>query len=708
MGIAGTKKLVRKLRSYSPRADTAVVEAAYEFAREAHHGQERASGDPYINHPLAVAEILADMRFDQASIVTALLHDVVEDTEATLADIRKTFSDEVAQLVDGVTKLTRIELQSGNRQAENFRKLVLAMSEDIRVLIVKLADRTHNMRTIDHIDEPEKRRRIADETLNVFAPLAERIGITHFQHELEDRAFAELNAPMRDTILQRIEDINARDKNTIGKIRRELLSVLKKEGIKAEVTGRQKTPYSIWRKMQLRNVETEELTDIMAFRVVVADEAECYRTLGIIHRNYKVVMGRFKDYISTPKPNRYQSIHTGVIGPLQKKVEVQIRTPEMHEVAERGVAAHWYYKDGLDKGRNTEMKDMKWLRDLVNILENAQSLDEFLEHTHMEMYADQVFCFTPKGTLIALPKESTAVDFAYAVHTDVGHRCTAAKINGRTRQLATMLRNGDQVEIVTTKGARPNPEWEGFVKTGRAKSMIRRFIRQEKQREFSRVGKALLVKTFRQHNRQFDEGQMLPVLAYFDVHSDEELYARVGESRVEPADVFNFCFPDAKPVKAAKRPAKNRKQPSLNIKGLTPGMAVHIGKCCHPLPGEKIVGIVTTGKGLTVHRIDCQNLEKFNTMPELWVEIEWEREQPNIVSARLDAVLANRPGSLASVTTQISQNQGNITNIQLLSRETEFFRFAIDVEVNHVRHMTEIIAALSANAAVESIERAKS
>ena len=708
MGTRGTKALARILRSYSPRVDMAVVEAAYEFAREAHHGQERASGDPYINHPLAVAEILADMRLDQASIVTALLHDVVEDTDATLADIRKAFSEEVAQLVDGVTKLTRVEMQSGNRQAENFRKLVLAMSEDIRVLIVKLADRTHNMRTIDHIKEPAKRKRIADETLKVFAPLAERIGITHFQHELEDMAFAELNAAMRDTILQRIEDITARDKNTIGKIRRELQKVLKKEGVKAEVTGRQKTPYSIWRKMQLRNVDTEELTDIMAFRIVVADEAECYRTLGIIHRQYKVVMGRFKDYISTPKPNRYRSIHTGIIGPLKKKVEIQIRTPEMHEIAERGVAAHWYYKDDSGKEHTAEVKEMKWLSDLVNILETAQSLEEFLEHTQMEMYADQVFCFTPKGTLIALPKESTAVDFAYAVHTDVGHRCVAAKINGRTRQLATILRNGDQVEVVTAKGARPNPEWEGFVKTGRAKSMIRRFIRQEKQREFSRVGKALLLKTFRQQNREFDESQLLPVLAYFDVHSDEELYARVGENRVAPADVFNFCFPDAKPVKPGKRPAKSRKKPSLNIKGLTPGMAVHIGKCCHPLPGEKIVGIVTTGKGLTVHRIDCQNLEKFNAMPELWVEIEWEREQPNIVSARLDAVLANQPGSLAAVTTQISQNQGNITNIQLLSRETEFFRFAIDVEVNHVRHMTEIIAALSANAAVESIERAKS
>ena len=708
MGTAATRKLIRKVEGYNPGLDAGVIEAAYEFARRAHQGQKRASGAPYIGHPLEVAEILADMRLDEASIVTALLHDVVEDTGVTLAEIRREFSEEIARLVDGVTKLTRIEMQSGNKQAENFRKLLLAMSEDIRVLIVKLADRTHNMRTIDHIDEPEKRRRIAEETLSVFAPLAERIGITHFQHELEDRAFAVVNAPIRDTILTRIDDLSARDKDAIGKIRRGLRTVLKKEGVEAEVTGRQKTPYSIWRKMERREVEAEDLTDIMAFRVVVADEAECYRALGIIHRRYKVVMGRFKDYISTPKPNGYRSIHTGVIGPLMKKVEIQIRTPGMHEVAERGVAAHWFYKEGPGRPKGSEFREMKWLKDLVNILENAQSSEEFLEHTEMEMYADQVFCFTPKGALIALPKESTAVDFAYAVHTDVGNRCVAARINGRTRQLATILRNGDQVEIVTSRTAKPNPEWENFVKTGRAKSLIRRFIRQEQQREFSRVGKALLLKTFRQHKRSFDESLVLPVLAYYNARSDDELFARVGQNRIDPAEVFNYCFPDAKPVKTAKKAAKNRQKPSLNIKGLIPGMAVHIGKCCHPLPGDKIVGIVTTGKGLTVHRVDCQNLVKFNDMPELWVEIEWEREQPNVVAARLEAVIANQTGSLASVTTQISQNQGNITNIQLISREVDFFKFVIDVEVENLRHMTAIIAALRANAAVESVERAKS
>ena len=685
-----------------------MVKDAFEFARKAHHGQLRESGDPYIEHPLKVAEILADLRLDQASIVTALLHDVVEDTDVTLEQVRDGFSDEVAQLVDGVTKLTRIEMQSVNKQAENFRKLVLAMSEDIRVLIVKLADRTHNMRTIDHIKEEGRRKRIAEETLDIFAPLAERVGITDFQHELEDRAFAVINPHMRDSILTRINDLNAEGKDTVGKITTNLKSVLKKDGVRAEISGRQKTAYSIWRKTQRQKRETESITDIMAFRIVVDDVPECYHTLGIIHRRFKVVMGRFKDYISTPKRNGYQSIHTDVIGPLQKKIEIQIRTHEMHEIAERGVAAHWGYKSGSEKIRETGPKQMKWLRELVNILENAQTSDEFLEHTKLEMYADQVFCFTPKGALIALPNESTAVDFAYAVHTDVGNNCTAAKINGKTRQLATVLRNGDQVEIITAKGASPNPEWENFVKTGRAKSMIRRFIRQEKQREFSRLGKALLLKTFRQEGREFDPGLLLPVLAYFGVNSDDELCARVGENQINPADVYGICFPDSKPAKVKKRSTRNQRKPSLNIKGLVPGMAVHIGKCCHPLPGERIVGITTTGKGLTVHRFDCQNLEKFTSMPELWVEIEWEREQPNMVSARLEAVLANQRGSLASVTTQISQNQGNITNIQLISREVDFFKFAIEVEVADVRHMTAIITALRSSSAVESIERAQS
>ena len=715
MIIENAKQLVSKVKTYNPDIDEAIVGIAFDFAQKAHHGQIRASGEPYFTHPVEVAEIVAEMRLDQSTIITALLHDVVEDTGVTLDTIRAQFDEEIARLVDGVTKLTRIEMQSDNRQAENFRKLVLAMSEDIRVLIVKLADRTHNMRTIDYIPRADKRERIAQETLAIFAPLAERMGLTHFQHELEDRAFAVLNPKGRESIITRMDYLASASGSDVTKIKNQLHKTLKKENLESEVSGRQKTPYSIWRKMQRQKVEMEELSDIMAFRIVVDGEEECYRALGIIHRGFKAVPGRFKDYISTPKRNRYQSLHTCVIGPLKKKIEIQIRTREMYEVAEHGVAAHWIYKDDAASIKVEEAKQIKWLNDLVNVLDNAASPDEFLEHTQMEMYADQVFCFTPKGALIALPKESTAVDFAYAVHSDMGDTCVAVKINGKTRQLATILNNGDQVEVTTSKSGNPNPEWENFVKTGRAKSAIRRFVRLERQKEFSVLGKALVNKIFRQAKCKLKNDMMVFCLAYFNVNTDDELYAKVGENLIDPNDILRYLYPDASDASGApgaKTPKSKKttvtKKQSLDIKGLVPGMAVHIGKCCHPLPGERIIGIITTGKGLTVHRVDCQNLEKFSAMPELWVDIQWGHEQSNIVSARLKAVLINAPGSLAEVATLISQNHGNIANIQLTARDPDFFTLLIDVEVNHLRQMTAILAALRANYAVDSIEREKS
>ncbi|MGC6485250.1 MAG: RelA/SpoT family protein [Candidatus Puniceispirillales bacterium] len=682
------------------------MESAFCMAEKAHRGQLRSSGDPYFTHPVEVAEILADMHLDEATIITALLHDVVEDTDVTLNQIKREFGAEIARLVDGVTKLTRLEMQSDNKQAENFRKLLLAMSEDIRVLLVKLADRTHNMRTIDYIPDAAKRERIARETLHIFAPLAERVGVSHFQHELEDRAFTVINPEMRKTILNRLDDVVSKSEKTVERICEELTKTLKKAGLKVKVEGRQKTPYSIWRKMQRQKVEMEELSDIMAFRVIVGSEEECYRALGILHLHYPMVMGRFKDYISTPKRNRYRSLHTGVIGPLKKKIEIQIRSHEMHEIAEHGVAAHWHYKESGKKIHREEVSTMKWLNDLVNILEHAGSSDEFLEHTQMEMYSDQVFCFTPKGALINLPKGATAIDFAYAVHSDIGNHCVGTRINGRTRQLATVLNNGDQVEIITDQSAKPSPEWENCTVTGKAKSAIGRFTRIEKQREFSRLGEALVRKTFRQAKRKLENRHLPPCLTHFNLNSEEELFARVGEDRIKPEEIYQIVFPEARRPKARKLGAKTRK-PSLNIKGLIPGMAVHHGSCCHPLPGDRIVGIVTTGKGITVHRVDCQNLEKFSAMPELWLDIEWERDTPGSVAARLEVVLSNEHGSLASVATLISRFEGNITNIQLVNRSVDFFTFIFDVEVGSVRHLTAIVAAMRADPFVESVERAK-
>ena len=706
MIIETAQDLTKRVQSYNPMLNEDKLKSAFFLAERAHHGQVRSSGDPYFTHPVEVAQILADMHLDEATIITALLHDVVEDTNVSLDKIRREFGAEIARLVDGVTKLTRLEMQSDNKQAENFRKLLLAMSEDIRVLLVKLADRTHNMRTIDFIADQSKRRRIAQETLSIFAPLAERVGVSHFQHELEDRAFAVVDASMRNIIISRLEDVASKSGEMVSRICKELTDTLKQAGLDVTIEGRQKTPYSIWRKMQRQKVEMEELSDIMAFRVIVDDEAACYRALGIIHQKYPMVMGRFKDYISTPKRNRYRSLHTGVIGPMKKKIEIQIRSLEMHEVAENGVAAHWNYKDDSKKSRHEEISKMKWLNDLVNILEHAGSSDEFLEHTQMEMYTDQVFCFTPKGALINLPKGATAIDFAYAVHSDIGNQCVGTRINGRTRQLATILNNGDQVEIITDVKAKPQPEWENCTVTGKAKSAIGRFTRMEKQKEFSQLGEALVRKTFRQAKRKLEARHMPPCLTHFNLNSEEELFARVGENRIRPEEIYQIVFPEARRPKARK-PGSRIRKPTLNIKGLIPGMAVHHGSCCHPLPGDRIVGIVTTGKGITVHRVDCQNLEKFSAMPELWLDIEWERDTPGSVAARLEVVLSNEHGSLASVATLISRFEGNITNIQLVNRSVDFFTFIFDVEVGSVRHLTAIVAAMRADAFVENVERAK-
>ncbi|MEC8200320.1 MAG: bifunctional (p)ppGpp synthetase/guanosine-3',5'-bis(diphosphate) 3'-pyrophosphohydrolase, partial [Pseudomonadota bacterium] len=477
-------QLVEKVRSYDPSADEECLNRAYVFSMKAHGTQQRASGDPYFSHPVEVAGILSEKKLDTASIVTGLLHDTVEDTVATLADIERLFGDEIGRLVDGVTKLGQLELQSDQtKQAENFRKLLLAMSEDIRVLLVKLADRLHNMRTLSYIPKPEKRARIARETMDIYAPLAERIGIRDWKDELEDLAFTELNADARDSILNRLGFLREQGEDLVGQVVNELEQTLAAKGVKARVLGREKKAYSIWRKMQRRDVVFGQLSDIVAFRIIVDNIEDCYRTLGIIHNRYQVVPGRFKDYISIPKPNGYSSIHTGVMGPQMQRVEVQIRTQSMHEIAELGVAAHWQYKQG-DSDPVKEGTQYRWLRELLEILEHAAEPEEFLEHTKLEMFADQVFCFTPIGDLFALPFGATPVDFAYAVHTDVGNTCVAAKINGRIMPLRTRLKNGDQVEITTSKAQTPSPAWEAFVATGKARACIRRFIRSQRLEQY--------------------------------------------------------------------------------------------------------------------------------------------------------------------------------------------------------------------------------
>ena len=711
VGMIGTAdSIIERMRGYNPAIDVERLGRAFAFGRDAHDGQMRASGEPYFTHPIAVANILIDMRLDEDTVITALLHDTVEDCDVTLSTLDQQFGGDVPQLVDGVTKLSRIAIQSSpsSAQAENFRKLLLAMSEDVRVLLVKLADRTHNMRTLSFIKKPDKQQRIARETMDIFAPLAERIGLTRIQQELEDNAFAVLNGEMRQSIINRLDFLTSEAEITIPTIAVELQDTLSRIGLECSVSGRMKSAYSIWRKMQNKAVTMDQLADIMAFRVLVPGTADCYAALGQLHQNYPTVMGRFKDYISTPKRNGYQSLHTGVLGPQNHRIEVQIRTPEMHEVAEHGVAAHWIYKETRSRSNSISVK---WIQELVGILDEEAGADEFLEHTKLDLYRDQVFCFTPRGDLISLPRGATAVDFAYAVHTKIGETCNGVRINGKARQLATELENGDQIEILTAEDAKPKAEWEGFVQTARAKSAIRRFQRAQRVTEFSRIGKTLIEKTFREYGKPFRSRTLERSLAAFGLTRVDEVFALVGEDRLSPLRVLEKMHPDVIIKEKAdddRRQKRAGRQPQLKISGDDAGAAVTIARCCHPLPGEAIVGIFTTGKGVTVHKVGCTTLSKFTDMPELWLDVSWESGSLRMVNGRLITVLSNEPGSLASLATVISQQGGNISNINLTDRTPDFFKFELDLEVKDVEHMRAIIAVLSANKYVESVARADS
>jgi GTP pyrophosphokinase len=719
-------ELVERVKAYDTNADEDALNRAYVYSLKMHGSQLRASGDSYFSHPLEVAGILTEMKLDSASIVTALLHDTIEDTAATLPDIERLFGTEIARLVDGVTKLSRIELQNVDpkgpndqtKQAENFRKLLLAMSEDIRVLLVKLADRLHNMRTLHYIGDKMKRRRIARETLEIYAPLAERIGIHGIKDELEDMAFAELYPDARNGILSRLSFLRQEG----GDLPRRIVAALERdmasENISASVSGREKTPYSIWRKMQIKNVAFEQLSDIMAFRVVVETIPECYQVLGVIHGRYPTVPGRFKDYLSTPKPNGYRSLHTAAIGPERQRIEIQIRTRQMHEEAELGVAAHWAYKSNA----RSDGKQYRWLRELLEIVDNAQKPEEFLEHTKLELFQDQVFCFTPKGDLIALPRGATPVDFAYAVHSEVGDHCVGAKVNGRIVPLNSKLNNGDQVDIIRSKSQTPSPAWERFVVTGKARARIRRYIRNQQRQEYATLGKAMLQKAFRQDGHELSEKALQSALQGLDAPTLEDLYAEIGAGNRTTREVAVALFPPEKPSLASldeavetkvlpfpPKPRAKGKESPLPIRGLIPGLAMHFARCCHPLPGDRIVGIVTTGKGVTVHTIDCETLESFSETPERWLDISWgdDAETTEHVG-RLFVTIANEPGALGTLSTVIGRNAGNIINLRITSRSVDFWELLIDIQVHDLKHLTNIIAVLRATPVINQVDRARS
>lgn len=708
-------ELVERVKAYDSETDENLLNRAYIFSMKAHGKQTRASGDPYFSHPLEVAGILTNMQMDCATIVTALLHDTIEDTIATYEQIEELFGVKIARMVDGVTKLSKLSYSSENtKQAENFRKFLLAMSHDIRVLLVKLADRLHNMRTLHHIEKPEKRTRISRETLDLYAPLAERIGMQEIKEELEALSFPHVYPEAHESILKRLDQIHADTDDIRQQVIEELEHLMQEEGLEAEVKGREKKPYSIWLKMTYRNVSLEDQGDIVAFRIIVDDTASCYKALGVVHGKWHCIPGLLKDYISMPKPNGYQSIHTSVIGPGKKRIEIQIRSSEMDAVAERGVAAHWNYKQHSADGEGAQYR---WLRDLLEIMEHTDAPEEFLEHTKLAMYQNQVFCFTPGGALVSLPLGATVVDFAYAVHTDLGDTCVGGKINGKPVQLRTQLANGDQVEILRSKAQKPSPTWLGFVITGKAKAAIRRFIRQQKVKEYSELGKTILENSFKLAKRELTEKSIKLCADKLQVSNAKMIYKLVGQGELSDQKVLETIFPGIK-MKAqdlstrsflkANNGALKAGAKGIPIKGLTPGLAVHLSDCCHPLPGDRIVGIVTTGKGINVHTIDCEALDVYADSPEIWLDLSWSarEEESDFFSSRLEILLEHRPGALAVVLTVIAQELGNVSNIKFSERSSDLFRIHLDIEVRDVKHLTSVIAALRVNNWVMSVERA--
>lgn len=709
------QNIIDSLKSYDSNCDEDLVNKAIDYAIEYHGSQIRESGELYFQHPLEVASIIVEMRLDTTSVITALLHDIIEDTDLTLEEIEKVFGSEVAKLVDGVTKLTKIEFQQDHvRQAENFRKLLLAMSDDIRVLLVKLADRLHNMRTISFVKSHEKRMRIALETMEIYGPLAERIGIQKIKLELQDLSFAILHPDIHESILERLKKLAQEGENLVDQIVSEILSTLAASNINAEVYGRQKTAYSIWMKMKQKNISFEQLSDIIAFRVIVKSVPECYSVLGVIHCAYKMVPESFQDFISTPKNNDYQSLHTLVVGPMQQRIEVQIRTEEMHEVAELGVAAHWRYKQ---KYQAQDGKKFRWIRELLSILEHSNDSEEFLQHTKLAMYYDQVFCFTPKGSLIALPKGATPVDFAYAVHSDVGHHCVGAKVNGRIVPLRTHLQNGDQVEIILAKNHNPSPSWEKFVITGKARSEIRKFIRSQQRHQYVALGHSIIEKALKTVGIQYDDKVISHAVHVLKYKNTEELLLAIGDGSLSREEVIKqiqprqnklsstFSFLKFKQLKKQSHDIEDHAH-HVPIHGLIPGMALHFAGCCHPLPGDGIVGIIHTGKGVTVHNADCDMLSNFSITQDRMIDLSWGEEAANThYVCRIKAILANEPGTIALLTAEVARENMNITNLKVESRNVDFFEIILDIEIDSLARLNNMITHLRTKEGIHSVER---
>lgn len=715
-------ELVDMVKAYDPQADEDLLNRAYVYAMKAHGGQMRKSGDPYFTHPLAVAAILTELRADPASVATALLHDVVEDTDTTIDDMERIFGPEIARLVDGVTKLSQIELKSdASKQAENFRKLVVAMADDVRVLLVKLADRLHNMRTLQHHPNPEKRRRIALETMEIFAPLAGRIGVHRIREELEELSFREINPEAHETISGRLDELQRSVVTSVVALATQLREKLAAANIDAQVYSREKRPYSIWRKMSAKNVSFDELADIYAFRILTPRIEDCYRALAVIHMGWRMIPEEFDDYISAPKPNGYRSIHTAVIGPPnpeggRQRIEVQIRTFEMHEAAERGVAAHWQYKDpGTDDGASSivlapliQYDPYETPRRLVEMFQQGEDPDEALAYAKLELFQDQVFVFTPKGRVIALPKGATALDFAYAVHTDVGDSCVGAKINGAQRPLRTPLRNGDVVQVLRSENASPPAEWETMASTGRARAAIRRRIKKMQFEEQAAIGRQLAENSFFGAHLEFSRKAVREALDRLGEASVDEALAKVGRGELSVNDLIEAAYPGAShEVEAEIRaPGVEPFKPRLAIEGLTPGAAVSMGRCCTPVPGERIVGIRGDANDITVHTIYCDALAEEDPPQSRWLDLKWRTGKGEIKAyTQISISTRNEVGVLSDIAAIIARYGVSIANIKLESGTSDFVTLLLDIEVTDTKQLTQLLAGVRASACVLSAER---
>ncbi|MFV9927865.1 MAG: bifunctional (p)ppGpp synthetase/guanosine-3',5'-bis(diphosphate) 3'-pyrophosphohydrolase [Candidatus Midichloria sp.] len=710
--------LLQLISKNHPSADLVLIEKAIMFADQAHKGQLRASGEPYIIHPIAAAEILAEQKFDTASIITALLHDTVEDTNISCKDIAKEFSSEIAELVDGVTKLKKIDYQPIHiRQAENFRKLLLAMSKDLRVLLVKLADRIHNMQTLKSLKGKEKHLRIAHETMEVYAPLAERMGMHQFKNELEDLAFAIIYPEIRDSVKNRLSFLTIKDKFLIKKTKDKLLELIKNNGLKAEVSGRLKTPYSIWRKMERKKITFDQLSDIIAFRIIVPKVEDCYHVLGIIHLTYKIIINGFKDYISLPKANGYKSLHTLVVGEEQQRIEIQIRTYEMDEIAKFGLAAHWTYKNDVNVAEN-ENSQFKWINELIDVLQHTTNPEEIIENTRLDLYSDQVFCFTPKGDLVPLPKGATAIDFAFAMHSKIGFTCVGAKINGRIARLDQTLQNGDQVEIVTNPNAIPMPAWENFAITGKARSAIKKFIRATQQSELINLGRVILIKTLQKTKRPYNELDLVQILKTFQKKTIDDLLFAIGRGTINKVDVLQAMYTHSEGsniekgglsalsiLRLPRHYRKLKKNDQIPIQGLIPGMNSVFANCCSPLPGDKIIGIIHPAQGIVIHAIGCSILNQYTDYPERWISLSWEGNKGDLYIGKMRILLLNHHGALAQVTTCIYEMDCNISYIKVIGKKMDLIEMIFDIEVKGVHQFNTILTAIKKLQFVHSIER---